>query len=1469
MENFHHRPFKGGFGVGRVPTSLYYSLSDFSLSAISIFPTHYDQPYLNEAPSWYKYSLESGLVCLYLYLIYRWITRSFTVKQTVGSEFSGLRKAHGILLWLLSILFLGMTAFMFVNDAFPTAFSDPPVKICLLAYSVHLFLLHSLRMIYPRARPTLYHAAVLLNLLLLPPIFHFYSYPFFFVDHPPLSSYSPFLWFYFFITIVGNFIPLFTPRVWYPLFPEDNYQPSAEQVCSMFNFACSYGYLNPLVLTAKRRVVEVDDTPVIPDYDKNKAWTYRFERMKTPSLFITIHKIFWRQILGMGVSSFMVSVCQFLSPIALNRLLKHLESPSSSSVNPLVWIVLLLTGPFLTSLFTQFYLFMSTRYLARSYTTLVQQIYNKVIRSRFVQNKSGDSKVGRSNNLISTDVDDIGEIREFIHIIVRAPVEIAGSIYLLQKLLGWSAYVGLALTVLTCSVPIVLGPLVAKLTLRANRATDSRIELMSELLQSIRITKFFGWELPMLDRVKQRRQVELNRTWKLLLMEICIQVLVESLPVFSMFATFVVFTTIMGQTITPSIAFTSISLFSFIRTQFSWIAYLMRQIVQIFVSIGRVSDFLNDPDEVDPVNTIEDTSQEIGFFNASLTWVSNPSPGDFCLRDLNIVFPRNKLSIVIGPTGSGKSSLISALLGELSLNKGSYNLPRSKGVSYVSQVPWLRNATIRDNILFDYPYIEERYKKVIQACGLLTDLQSFVASDLTEIGEKGVTLSGGQKQRIALARAVYSPTSIVLMDDVFSALDIHTSNWIYKHCFQSSLMENRTVILVTHNVHLFMDSAAFIVTVKNGSAFPVTDKSSPLLFLAEQAASASEAAAPDLAAIPIPNETDDAEAADEKDGKLVEEEQRVTGDVVFSEIFSYMKHFGSGFYVAAVLLFFVTTQATSILIDLWVAFWTNSSVNSPDVNNNKFLFVYGTMLLAYSLLDFLRTVSYDRGAWWASRKLHDSMLESVFGTFASWFDKTPTGRIVNRFAKDIRSIDMNLSGWLFFSINCFLSVAGGILSVSSAMPIFMIPAVIVCLAGYYFGLLYTRAQVGVKRLISIYTSPIFSLLGESIVGVSVIRAFNRQTIFKQMFSERLDNLVRLQSTSYNLNRWVAVRTDGISGLVGAIAGLIALLQKDLSPGVVGFSLNQAVIFSSSVLLFVRSCNSLQAEMNSYERVLEYSKLPQEPAPTIAGQVPATWPKEGDIVFNHVSVSYSAAGPTILKDVNLHINPGEKVAVVGRTGSGKSTLGLTLLRFTHRISGEIYINGRETQSVNLNALRQRISFIPQDPILFSGTVRSNLDPFDELEDNFLNEALKTSGASSMIMAHTDDQKPIHITLDTHVASEGSNFSQGQKQVLALARAIVRRSKIIILDECTASVDDAMDQKIQKTLREAFGDATMLCIAHRLKTIVDYDKVMVLDKGVLVEYGPPAVLYHNNGHFRRMCDGSGITFLPPETRGSKSA
>ncbi|EEB05999.1 ATP-binding cassette transporter abc1 [Schizosaccharomyces japonicus yFS275] len=1393
-----------------------------------------------------------GIASLYAFFAWKLLRNTFLKKLMVPAEFNGLRKVYAIVLFFLSTFNLGCSLVIPTLPGVTQKLAFLPFWILFVLLHLHVFGLFTLRLCWPHARPSLYHGGVYLNLLLLIMTVDLFIRPFCYLQHPPLSVMPKLVWVYVFSLGLSHWITCISPRVWYPMNPGGDSQASDEQVCSMLDFQFTYGFLNKLVGRSMKHELELEDMPPLPDYDENVYWHSRFQRFSRPSLFKTIVSMFRWQFLGIMAVSVFVSFAQFFSLIAMNHLLRYLEGDSKEFLSPYLWILMLLVAPYVSSLAFQNYLFLSTRFLVRCHTALVQELLLKVLRFRFVRKAGADSKIGRVNNLISTDIEDIFEMRELFHVAVRAPLEIGVAVYALQKLLGWSAYVGLFFSIVTTILPIALSRLVAKLTQRANAAADSRIELTSELLQSIRITKYFGWEAPMVQRINRKRSVELSRLWRVMVVDLSLHVLIESLPLFSMFITFIVFTKLMGRDLTPSIAFTSIGLFSVIRNQFAWCAYILREIIQIFVSIDRVEDFLHDNNEVAPTSKFDADDDEVGFKNATFAWSPNPSKEEFMLKDLSVTFPKGRVTLIVGPTGAGKSSILSALLGELNLISGSYSLPRLNGVSYVPQVTWLRNDTVRENILFGHELDEQKYNEVVKACGLEPDFATFAAGDMTEIGEKGVTLSGGQKQRISLARAVYAPSDVLLIDDVFSALDVSTSNWIFENCFKGPLMKDRTVILVTHNLHLTKSIASLILTTKNGSVFPLEDFSSPLLKLAE-------VAEPEKVNDSLDEETGDENSQGETgSGKLVEEEQRATGSVSMKLLFEYILSFGSSAYVALVLLFIVTTGMMSIFTNLWVAFWTNNTL-SGSRSNGFYLGIYGLLVLLYFLVDIFRGLAYNRGTWRAAKHVHNYMVNSVFGTYSSWFDKTPVGRIINRFSRDMRALDTTLPLWLQYTAECFVTIFGSIFTVSSVMPVFLLPTTIVCIASYIIGTIYSRAQVSIKRLMSVYTSPIFSLLGETISGLPVIRAFERQHLYSRKSSKLLDNLIRIESTSYNLNRWVAIRTEGISGIVGFIAGFIALARRNVDPGLVGFSLNQAVTFSLVVITFVRVSNNLQAELNSYQRAKEYCDLPQEPKPAADGVVPVTWPSEGDIEFKNLCVRYMENSPDVIHNLNLHVQSGEKVAIVGRTGSGKSTLGLSLLRFTLRSSGTILINGRDIETINLDALRQRISFIPQEPILFSGTIRSNLDPFNELDDAILNEALKTSGVSELTTSIDENGVKRVVSLDTPVASEGANFSQGEKQIIALARAIVRRSKIIILDECTASVDDATDQQIQKTLRHAFGNATMLCIAHRLKTIVDYDKVMVMENGCLVEYGRPADLYHNgSGTFRRMCEGSGLSF-----------
>ena len=822
------------------------------------------------------------------------------------------------------------------------------------------------------------------------------------------------------------------------------------------------------------------------------------------------------------------------------------------------------------------------------------------------------------------------------------------------------------------------------------------------------------------------------------------------------------------------------------------------------VSLKRIDQYLNDEEEID--EGLVERSTAIGiddppsFSNATLSWQKLDAENNgtqFQLRDLDIAFSKGELNLIVGPIGSGKSSMLLALLGEMRLLQGHFYLPRQNGVAYVSQTAWLQNATIRDNILFGNEFDEERYWKVVEACALKLDLDMFEAGDRTEVGEKGITLSGGQKQRLALARAVYSPAQTLLLDDVLSALDVHVGKFIFEKCITGELLRGRTVLLVTHHITMAKKAARKIIVMEEGRIVSCVHSAESLANLGINTQALlqepeDEEDTIDTSAIPTRIDSATPEKP-EKSGKLVLEEERAVGRISRKTVFLYMSNFGNPFFIAG--LWFVVSfgQTGNILENWWIACWSDAYAKyGPSTSSLYYLGIAALIAAIIAVTEAVESTFYQRGAWTAAKTLHRKLVRGVFQASISWFDVTPVGRIINRFAKDISSLDLRLLMFLQYVIDSALQIVFRIGAVTSVMPVFVVPAIVVACVGYVLGEVYVRANIAVKRCQSITESPLFSHFGDTILGAVTIRAYSptkfyvddRFGVQKRFATNNLDKIdanLRPYTYLFLINRWINIRADAVGSLMAFVAAILALKNRDISPGLVGFSLVNASGFGETILYLVRTLNELELELNSFQRVMQYATLPSEPLPTLEGKPPAAWPTDGDVAVKNLSVKYALDGPTVLRNVTFWINAKERVGICGRTGSGKSTLCLTLLRFTNKVEGTIMIDGIDIDKVNLEDLRDRVSIIPQDAVLFSGTIRSNLDPFGRLDDAELNMALRQSGlldeeperpasqessaaelleATALADGGSGASTPRRkITLDSQVTSNGDNFSQG--------------------------------------------------------------------------------------------------------------
>lgn len=1093
--------------------------------------------------------------------------------------------------------------------------------------------------------------------------------------------------------------------------------------------------------------------------------------------------------------------------------------------------------------------------------------------------------VGKMNNLVSTDLENLIDGRDFILLVLYIPLQIAICIWFLYTILGWSAFVGFVAMVVLFPVPGLLANRIQRVQKETMKRTDARVQAATETMSILRMIKLFGWEPKIAERLAERREYELQYIKIRQILNLINTNVNFVIPAVTMIVTYVTYTVIMKQALTPSTVFSSIAVFDLLREQLHTIFWMMPGFIQAKVSLDRTDDFLRNTELLDEYADAEKGSERImltdashfdrgviGFQNASFTWsnddvndgVLTPSRHRFTLRvDGELLFKRGCFNLIIGPTGSGKTSLLMALLGEMHFIPMTpdawYHLPRSGGVSYAAQESWIQNETIRNNILFGAPYDEERYKKVIYQCGLERDLSLFDARDETEVGEKGLTLSGGQKARITLARAVYSRAEIVILDDVLAALDVHTARWIVEKCFKGDLIRGRTVLLVTHNVTMASPLADYVVSfgrdgrvASHGPALDAVAESltvSPELIenvLDEEKRTDQEGLGPDA-------------TAKQTDGKLIVAEEIAEGQVSWDAFKLFFRGLGG----SHVFLFWIVFLGGLLLCEVFLAmqtwlmgYWAEQYLLYPSesVNVTFYLAAYALLLLAGAIAYGTGSTVYIFGTVRASRSIHGKLIEAILGTTLRWLDTTPTSRVITRVTQDIRALDGPISNGFEWLNGLNVSMLIKAMAVVYLTPVFIFPCVIIATAGGRLGQVYMKAQIAIKREMSNAKAPVLGHFGAAVAGLTSIRAYGAQLAFREESYKRIDRYTRAGRSFYNMNRWISLRIDFLGGLfaAGLAAYLIYVPNEHVLPSDTGFSLTMAIGFSGMILWWVRVYNDFEVNSNSLERIHAYINVEQEPKPTKEGIPPAYWPASGDLRVEKLTSRYSLDGPKVLHNISFHIKSGERVGVVGRTGSGKSSLTLSLLRciFTE---GNVYYDGKLTSSINLDALRSSITIIPQTPELLSGTLRENLDPFSQYDDATLNAALRASGLFSL---QSDDDED-RLTLESQIASGGSNLSVGQRQILALARAIVRGSKLLILDEATSAIDYKTDTIIQTSLRnELKGDVTLITVAHRLQTIIDADKVMVLDAGHIVEFDKPCeLLKKENSKFRSLVDKSG--------------
>ncbi|KAF7956233.1 hypothetical protein EAE96_005153 [Botrytis aclada] len=1328
-----------------------------------------------------------------------------------------------------------------------------------------------------------------------------------------------------------------------------------------------------LALASSRQRLELQDLPKMDHHtrsqDLSEAWE---ERKHTRALWIEIFLAHKSPFIIQWILTVFQAFGNFAPQFVTFQILKMLERRQPGDEVPFgawIWVATLFLVTLAAAWIESWMFWISWAELAIPIRSqLSAQIFQKAMRRKDVkgaarsekkstatseetqesvtqdkseeeEEKDSDPKGKQSTvNLIGVDAKRVSDFCSFNNYFPGSLFKLVVSFSFLISIIGWkSLLAGILAMSLTVPINIYFSKRYSAAQDRLMKVRDVKMAVVTEALQGIRQIKFSALESNWGNKIGLVRKKELDEQWSVYLNDTMLLFCWITSPIALAAVALAVYAYLNGVLL-PSVAFTAIGVFVNLEVTLSVIPELTTDLIDCYISINRIQRYLNGAE----ISESTDDAPNVSFEKASIAWPCAEGEDEmdanerYVLRNVDVSFPEGELSVISGKTGTGKSLMLASILGEVDILAGKVSVPRGprakdrhdhlankdnwiipSSIAFVAQIPWIENASIKDNILFGLPLDEDRYRKVVEYCALRKDLEMLGDGENTEIGANGINLSGGQRWRVTFARALYSRAGILVLDDIFSAVDAHVGRFIYEKGLTGELGIGRTRILVTHHVALCKAKAKYLVELGDG-----TVESAGLLSDLEEAGTLEriisheetpEQIAEDQAPITVsesstvinPSVSSDDENTDgntlakvvsRKDDpkKFVQEETRERGSVKVKVYGHYLNASGGWSFWILVLFAFIGQQflitGRSWWLKLWTASYQESSITNSmfttqanhlpsygNVQNSSFqteaikhdttfyLSIYVALSAVSAVVGTLRYFYVYTGSIRASKILFERLCFTVLRTPLRWMDTVPLGRILNRFTADFNVVDGRLANDFAFGANNFFGLIGIICTGIIVSPWVLLMSAVLLGICVYVAVLYLPGAREVKRLESTAKSPIFEQFGSALTGVGTIRAFDKTDIYIKSMWAKIDDHSTTFWHLWVFNRWMGWRMAFVGGLFSTIVAIVIILLPEIDAALAGFALSFALAYGQTVMWTIRHYTNLELNMNAAERIIEYSNLKTE---SLEGSdPPAAWPTEGRLEVNDLVVSYADDLPPVLKGLTFRVERSERIGVVGRTGAGKSSLTLALFRFLEAREGTIHIDGLDISKINLHSLRSRLAIIPQDPVLFSGTVRSNLDAFDEHTDSELRDALErvqlipptgqntpsTSGTSTPSL---QKNKNLFTSLQSPITEGGLNLSQGQRQLLCLARAIVSHPKIMVLDEATSAVDMDTDALIQRSIRQEFTDSTLIVIAHRLSTIADFDKILVLGEGKVVEFGKPKDLMElDGGVFRGMVKESG--------------
>eukprot|EP00644_Phytophthora_capsici_P002763 jgi/Phyca11/10801/fgenesh1_pm.PHYCAscaffold_55_\ len=1227
-----------------------------------------------------------------------------------------------------------------------------------------------------------------------------------------------------------------------------------------------FSWVTPLMKLGNERPLESDDLFQLDPYNRavnvSRQFAHAWEqqtRSGKPSLVWALGKAFGLKFVVAGFLKLIHDSLQFVGPMIIKDIIAYLSDPTAPLSEGLTYAAVIFVSGVVQSFALRQYFFYCYETGMQFRSAIVTAVFEKsmVLSAAARQQRTS----GEITNLMSIDAQRLQDMTPYLHAVWYAAFQIIVSCVLLWQQIGVATFAGVAVILLIIPLMTVISKAMRKLQQRLMQVKDERIKICVEVLSGIKVVKLKAWENSFGQRVMKFRDEELARLRTYVFARSGSNTIFSFVPSLVTVVSFSAYV-LLGHTLDVGTALTSLALFNILRFPLFMLPQVLNNVVEASVSFDRLRSYFLAEERV-KVGEGDLTDVGISVQGADFKWDAAPPSEDKktgdkkeeeealvtpvaegpTLRHIDFSAKKGELHAIVGHVGSGKSTLLSGFLGDARCSAGSVAY-RGK-VAYVSQQPFIQNATVRDNITFGLPFNAEKYEEAL----------------------RGINLSGGQRTRVAIARAVYQDADIYLLDDILSAVDSHVGADIFNECIKKTL-KSKLVVLVTHSLSFVSQCDQITVIAdgriaEHGSYKTLMAKKNLLAQMvsnyveseneedevnetsAESLEDCADASDEEDLAITgrrkssesrmhrrsrLSMRSDDSQAGIEEEGQLMVEEDRSVGDVSWSVYRVWINAFGGMCAAFMVVLGFFAAQGLTLLATVWISYWSEEASKYPD---SQMYYVYVYMLINLA------------------RLLFNNLLNRILRAPTSFFGTTPLGRIVNRMSKDIYTLDESIPGTVVGLLNTIVSVIITLVTISYVTPIFMLILAPV-LAGYYCSQRYfIKTSRELQRLDSISRSPIFALLSETLDGLSTIRAFGVESNFIGHNNYLLDKNQRAYFLNFTINCWLALRLEFVGTCIAAAAAFAAVLAHGTNAaegtafaGIVGVSLTYAFTITQPLNWTVRMVSQLQTQMVSIERIQTYTEMPTEAAlESTAAQKPALdWPTSGAISFNRVDLRYRPGLPRVLRGLTFSVNAKEKIGIVGRTGAGKSSLIVGLMRLVELDAGSITIDGVDISKIGLHDLRSNIAIIPQDPVLFSGTVRSNLDPFDQFTDEQIWTSVKRASLTKAV-----------TSLDDVVDEKGSNFSVGERQLLSIARALLKRSRVILMDEATASIDPETDRQIQQSIREEFRDCTTLTIAHRINTILDSDRILVMEKGSVAEFGSPAELQRKpDGIFKSLVD-----------------